>query len=52
LVIPLWSEKSAARIPDSKAQEEQIRAFKDSDKVVNGSEISSLDRKLTLRPVL
>jgi formylmethanofuran dehydrogenase subunit A len=32
----------------AKAREEQIKAFKASDKVVNGSEIAGIDRELTL----
>jgi formylmethanofuran dehydrogenase subunit A len=32
----------------AKAREEQIKAFKASDKVVNGSEIANIDRELTL----
>jgi formylmethanofuran dehydrogenase subunit A len=32
----------------AKAREEQIKAFKASDKVVNGSEIASIDRELSL----
>jgi len=32
----------------AKAREEQIRAFKASDKVVNASEIANIDRELTL----
>jgi formylmethanofuran dehydrogenase subunit A len=34
-----------------KARDEQIKAFKNSDKVVNGSEISNMDRELTLYEV-
>jgi formylmethanofuran dehydrogenase subunit A len=34
-----------------KARDEQIRAFKNSDKVVNSSEIANIDRELTLYEV-